>query len=245
MSAVTAAIIGANIRAARRAAGLTQAELGLRAGVSRVQIVRFEAGSSAPGLDEGVRIAAALKCPLDRLIRATAPASALQEIAIQLYHLGARDLVVADPQVPGSFRHPEEVLVLALSGDRPEPRVVEAMPFVLANGLFRASLVAAFSLLHDRRARTRVAWLADVALALGRLSTAPLTVLSELLLRSLARRAAQETAPDSLGHPAAGTVPPIWRRWNITYAGTMDDFARRTGELRAALGAAPDAGGAS
>ena len=41
--------------------------------------------------------------------------------------------------------------------------------------------------------------------------------------------------PDSLGHASDGKLPPIWRRWNITYAGTMQDFLRRSIEVHEAF----------
>lgn len=242
MTVITAATIGANIRTARRAAGLTQAALGTLANVARVQIVRMESGLVAPGLDEAVRLAAVLRCPLDWLTRSSATGSVLQEIAVQLYRLGVRDLVVADAQVPGSFRHPEEVLVLAVSGDRPEPRVIEAIPFVLASRPFHAPLVTAFARRYDFRARNRIAWLADVTIALGRFRTAPVTIHSEASLRLLVRRGVRNSAPDSLGHPSTGPVSPIWRRWSITYAGTINDFANRIGVLRALPGAVGEMG---
>jgi hypothetical protein len=152
-----------------------------------------------------------------------------------LYRLGIRDLVVSDSQVPGSFRHDEEVVVLAVSGDRPEPRVVEAIPFVLARRDFNGSLVAAFANLHDKRARGRLAWLSELTLLFSRSRPTPLTIESTpASIQSLIDQGVKAPEPDSLGHPRTGRAPPVWLRWNITYAGTVDDFVRRTNEVAAA-----------
>ncbi len=129
-------------------------------------------------------------------------------------------------------------MVIALSGERPEPRVVEAVPFLLARHKFRASLTAAFAKYHDKRVRTRLAWLSEITTALSRSSAMPLSVESETSLKSLIAQGVKGTDPDSLGHPATGKLSPIWHRWNITYAGTIDDFLRRTIEVYTAYQAA-------
>lgn len=49
------------LRAARRAAGLTQAELAERVGVDRVSIGRYEAGAVTPAADTYLRILAACR----------------------------------------------------------------------------------------------------------------------------------------------------------------------------------------
>ncbi len=229
-------LLGQHLAQARRAAGLTQTALAAEARINRVQIVRMEAGETIPRLDEALCLAGALKVPLEWLTAGRKfPRPDLKGIAVELHHLGIRDLEVSDAHVPGSFRHGEEVLVIALSGDRPEPRIVEAIPFLLARLRFRASLATAFAEYYDRRVRTRLAWLCDITLALSRLSTMPVSVESEANLKSLIKKGVKAAEPDSLGYPSSGKLPPIWRRWNITYAGTMDDFLRRTIEVHTAF----------
>src|ERR1700738_680936 len=118
MSDLNPKFLAANIKHARTFAGLTQAQLALAAKLHRIQIVRMEAGAAMPHLDEAVRIAAALKVPLEWLVaRRWLLRTDLQGIAIELYRLGIRDLEVATPHVPAALRLAEEVLVLALSGD--------------------------------------------------------------------------------------------------------------------------------
>lgn len=230
-------VIGMCIESARKSAGLTQAALAKFAKINRVQIVRMEAGLTIPRLDETVRLAEILKVPLSYFASTWRfPRPDLKGIAIELHHLGIKDLQVADPQVPGSFRHGEEVLAIAVSGDRPEPRVVEAIPFLLARlKLFRPALAAAFAEVHDKRAHTRLAWSCDITLALSRISTFPIPVRAEDELQSFIERTEKGSTPDSLGYPGTGRFPPIWRRWNITYAGTMDDFLRRSIECHNAF----------
>jgi transcriptional regulator with XRE-family HTH domain len=236
MATITSQSIGVNIKTRRKAMGLTQLALASAARIPRLQIVRMEAGLVVPRLDEAVRIAEVLKACLEWLIAGDySSRTGLRGIALELYQLGIRDLQVADPRVPGTFRHAEEVLVLAVSWDQPEPRVVEAIPYILARWKLRPSLIAGFANLHDPRARTRLAWLSDVTFALGRLSSAPLAIQTEGSLRALIRLGQKATEPDGLGHPSRGNVSPIWRRWNVTYAGTLQDFLRRTIEVDVAF----------
>jgi hypothetical protein len=126
------------------------------------------------------------------------------------------------------------VLVLAVRGDRPEPRMVEALPAVLARRKFRVPLVSAFADIHDPRVRGRLAWLSEVTLTLSRLASFPWPIGSETQLRDLRAAGIKSAEPDSLGHPGDGPRPPAWRRWNITYAGTIQNFLSRLAEVAAA-----------
>jgi hypothetical protein len=152
----------------------------------------------------------------------------LRGIDLELYHLGITDLRIADPHVPGAFRRPEQVLALALRGDRPDSRVVEAIPFVLAKQTLSVPLTLAFADIYDKRVRTRLAWLSDITLTLDRTGKLPIAIESEDQLSELIRRAKKPQRADDLGIPSTKKVHPIWSRWNITYAGQLDDFASRT-----------------
>ena len=228
---------GNRLESARKSAGLTQAALAQRSSLHRLQIVRMEAGVAVPRLDETLRLAESLKVPLEYLTDGRfTPTHDLRGIAVELYRLGIRDLVVANPRVPGVLRHPEETLVLVVSGDRPKPRLLEAIPFVLARRKFRASLVSTFAKIHDKRAITRLGWLSEITLALSNLATMPIAMYSEPSLNRIIHvgrtaKKAGMTAPDSLGHPGVGNLGPIWKRWNITYGGTIQDFLHRTIEV--------------
>jgi transcriptional regulator with XRE-family HTH domain len=61
--------IGEAIRAARRSAGLTQEEVGLRTGIERNNINRIEQGHASPRLDSLLLIADAIGVPLADLVR--------------------------------------------------------------------------------------------------------------------------------------------------------------------------------
>ncbi len=231
------------LKLARTSAGFTQSDLARRSSVSRTQIVKMEAGTYAPSFDEIVRLAEVLKIPLQRLLSGRRrPSATLPGIAFELDDLGLHDLEVSGAEVPGAFRHPEEVIVLALRGDRPEPRIVDAMPAILATIEFRVRLVHAFAGIYDPRVRTRLAWLSDVTLTLGRQSTFPVAVRTEAVLAKFVRTGKRAALPDSLGHPGEKRSPLLWRRWNITYAGDLENFSRRAQEVAAIRREAPGVG---
>ena len=61
--------LSTRIRAARIAAGLTQAALGEALGVSHTQIARWETGRAEPRIAALLKLAAALGVEVDSLIR--------------------------------------------------------------------------------------------------------------------------------------------------------------------------------
>lgn len=230
-----AQFFGTNLRSARQAAGLSQAWLAKAAKVPRLRVVRAETGHYILKLDEVIRLAEVLRVPLERLTTGRwRPGNSLREIAFELFHLGIRDLEVSAPNVPGSFRAAEQVVTSALKGDCPEPRVVDAIPFVLARHKLNVPLAVAFAELYDPRLRTRLAWLSDVTLTLHQLSTFTVEVKSEAQLREFVRAGVKSAQPDSLGHPREGKPPRLWARWNITYVGDLSDFLRRVKEVEIA-----------
>src|SRR5205823_1362520 len=68
---------------------------------------------------------------------------------------------------------PEEVVALAVAGEEPEVRIVEGMPAVLAWNRWSGTLLRAFAKATGLRTVYRLAWLADVALALDRIGGFP------------------------------------------------------------------------
>jgi transcriptional regulator with XRE-family HTH domain len=56
------------LRATREMRGLTQAELGARAGMAAASVSHFETGVRAPSLESLVRLADALEIPVDSLL---------------------------------------------------------------------------------------------------------------------------------------------------------------------------------
>ncbi len=228
-------LLGVYLRRARLAVGITQAALARAANIPRLRVVRAERGFYALTLDEALRLARVLKVPLERLTTGQwRPGLDLRGIAVELNRFGIGDLEVSGAQVPGAFRPVEQVVAAALRGDRPEPRVIEAIPSILARHKLDAPLTVAFADLYDVRVRTRLAWLSDVTLTLSRLSEFPVEVVSEAHLAALIRAGRRPAEPDGLGHPGEGKRPRLWERWNITYAGDLSDFIRRTHEVTAA-----------
>jgi transcriptional regulator with XRE-family HTH domain len=232
MNKNNAALFGTNLKKARISENLSQSGLARQSDVTRTKIVRIEAGGYIPRLDESCRLAAALKIPLQQLITGKkSPSVGLKGIAFELYQLGIRDYVVEGATAPGAFRRREQVVVLALKGDKPETRLVEAMPVLLATHTLCVGLALAFANVHDRRVRARLAWLSDVTLSLSRLSTFPFPLQTQEQLEKLTRAVRRPAESDNLGYPAKGLGSPLWRRWNITYNGTINRFLERAQEL--------------
>jgi transcriptional regulator with XRE-family HTH domain len=236
---------GATLLKARKELGLKQSQVAKLAGLSRLQIVRAERGRSLPRFDEAVRLAGALKLSLAELAYVRPrPSNHLRGIAVELYRMGLCDLEVAGAETPGSLRRAEEVVVLALRGDRPEPRVVEALPFVLARQRLRVSLLDAFVKLHDPRTGPRLGWLCEITLTLARRAGFPVELRDQRRLETLSKKWKRAEEPDGLGHPADSNLPPLWKRRNMTYAGKLEDFMARTVEAAAAFRAfGPDGEG--
>ncbi len=85
---------------------------------------------------------------------------------MQLVDLGLVDLWVRDPVVPGAFLASEEVITLAVSDSEPEPRIVEAIPAILAWTEISPVLLKAYGVSASPGVVRRLAWLADIALAI-------------------------------------------------------------------------------
>lgn len=237
MTAIRPRVFGINLRKERQLAGLTQAALSRQSGVNRIKILRMETGAYSPAWEEVLRLAQALRVPLQRFLNGdTQPSVGLKGIAFELYRLGIHDYLVDSAEVPGAFRRPEQVIADVLAGDCPEARLIDAMPLVLATQQLNAGLALAFADLHDRRVRARLAWLCRVTLAMGRMSVFPVPVRAPEELEKIAREVKKPAEPDDLGHPSSHRLPPLWLRWNITYGGTMTDFLARARDLAAGNG---------
>jgi hypothetical protein len=183
-----------------------------------------------------VRIAGALDVSLHRLVAgADRPGDGLHDVAIELRNLGLVDLWVEDPIVPGAFRRPEEVVARAVSGREPVPRVVEAIPAILAWNRLDPVLLRAYARTDGSRTVRRLAWLADVALAIDRRGRFPGGCRKEQLVRFARKVPAPPPGTeewDDLGRPMAG-VPksPVWKRWRIRYDTDLEQFERRVQDL--------------
>lgn len=232
--------IGSHLVAARLRRGLNQSELAARCGLSQAQISYFELDRRRPTLDQLLRIARSLDVSLETLIAgADRPGGELRDIAIELRDLGLIDLWVKDPVVPGAFRWPEEVIAQAVSGREPDPRIVEAIPALLVWNQINPLLLLAHGQATRPRVTRRLAWLADIALAIDRRGGFPGGCRKEPLGRftRAVRAPRPELVPwDDLGRPmTAPPKSPIWRRWRINYDADLARFeqrARNLAELR-------------
>jgi len=97
------------------------------------------------------------------------------------------------------------------------------------------SLMVFIQYAEDRRVATRLGWLCDITLALGKSSTIKIEIDQEIRLQAIVgemRKMLDRTsAPDSLGHPSEAKQPLLWRRWNINFSGTLDQFRERCEQL--------------
>jgi hypothetical protein len=170
----------------------------------------------------------------------TVPGEEVSEIALELQNLGVVDLLVPNAVVPGAFRPTEQVIALAVSGNQPVPRIIEAIPAVLAWNRWSPTVLRAYSYRRDLRAGIRLAWLADVALTIHRNDGfpggCPQRRELETFVRWWSKHPIQPVRADDLGRPGEGDVlPPVWKRWKITYAAPLSAFVERARHLHSLL----------
>jgi transcriptional regulator with XRE-family HTH domain len=234
-NAFEAGIIAQQLVLARRERGLTQAELASRCHLERQQITYFERGTRLPSLPKLLRIAQALDLPLQRFLSGSdRPESGVQGIAIELRRLGLVDLWVESPAVPGAFRRPEEVVVLSVAPQEPESRILEAVPALLAWNRWNGALLRGFAKSTAPRTLYRLAWLADVALALDRMGGFPDGCPGKDDLAAFVKRVEKPPGKrwDDVGKPAHEPITsPVWKRWRIHYAANLASFQQRAKAL--------------
>ena len=211
----------------------------------------FERGERKPTLEQLLRLAQALALPVQWFLTgATQPGGELKETAVELFHLGLVDLHVGERTVPGSFRPPELVVALAVCVPRPEPRLLAAIPALLAWNRWNPILLEGFGAdpwhgvpggpAPPGRSRVqRLAWLADVALTIHRSRGFPGGCPGEEDLCAFLRRVPDPDAIDDLGELTTEEPRlPAWKRWKITgRAGGLDHFYDRAAELLTLRGA--------
>jgi transcriptional regulator with XRE-family HTH domain len=228
--------LAASLSLARQEQGFSQTELAARCGLSQAQISYLEVGLRQPTLDQLLRIARALGTSVQKLLTgANRPGTDLKDLALELRSLGLVDLWIKSPIVPGAFRCPEETLSLAVSGSEPDPRILEAIPAVLAWNELAPVLLRAYGLLTRPHTTRRLAWLADVALAIDRRGGFPGGCRRDQLARFIKMISHPDRKPprwDSLGRPMAKTpASPIWKRWKICHDSDLDAFQQRANHL--------------
>jgi transcriptional regulator with XRE-family HTH domain len=226
--------LGIRILRARMERGLSQAELAERCALTQTQISYFEVGRRQPTLAQFFQISRALDVPLQRLLSGSdRPEGGLKGIASELRNLGIEDLWVQGASVPGAFRRPEEVITLALSDREPDPRIIEAIPALLAWNEINPILLRAYGIVT--KTTVRLAWLADVALAIERQKGFPGGCRKEPLerfLKAIFKLPRERADWDSLGKPMSHPpISPLWKRWKINYDASLDQFEARARHL--------------
>ena len=202
-----------------------------RCRLAQAQISYFESERRRPTLDQPLRIARALDVSIQKLIGGSdRPGTQFGDVAFELRHLGIADLWVEGALIPGAFRHAEEVIALSVSAPEPDPRLIEAIPAVLAWNEIDPVLLRAYGLTSGTRTVWRMAWLADLVLAIDRQGGFPGGCESVLLDRftRIIRPPGTARTWDSLGHPMASAAKsPLWKRWKINYDASLDEFKSR------------------
>jgi transcriptional regulator with XRE-family HTH domain len=222
-----------HLHRARNWRGLTQRQLAERCGLHPSILSRIESGKREASLHEVVRLAEALHLPLEWFVTGKElPGTALSDIAAELWHWGIVDLVVPQARVPGTYRPKEEVLVLAVGTERPEPRVIEALPAVLAWNRWRPGVLEAFARATHPKALTRLGWLTEITFLLDRTGGFPGGLIGADDLTGFLTKVDRPHEPDDLGQPG-GPAPDhrAWKYWRITYAVELSAFRERAERL--------------
>lgn len=138
------------------------------------------------------------------------------------------DLRVTGERVPSAHRPTEEVMALAVGTEAPEPRVIDALPALLAWNRWRPALLVAFAQAAHPRALTRLAWLADITLLIERTGGFPGGITGGEDLVNFLQRIERPHEDDHLGIP--GAVQPehrVWKYWRIDYPTDLQSFRDR------------------
>lgn len=227
---------GDKLSAARQGRGLTQAALARSTKIYQSVISDLESGKRQPTFVMLVKLATALKVPIQWFLTGSDyVGSEISDISIQLQFLGIVDLHVENEHVPGAFRTDEDVMAIAVSGNVPSPRIIEAMPAVLAWNMWKPALLLAFAKERDTRASIRLAWIADIVLTIHRNQEFPGDCKSTKSLEDYIG-IVSETKPitvDTMGLSAGDEpLPPVSRRWKIQYPSALEKFRERANRLQ-------------
>jgi hypothetical protein len=154
-------------------------------------------------------------------------------LAIELRSLGIVDLIVPEIRVPGAFRSSEEVVARAVGTNHPDPRVVEALPAVLAWNHWRVRWLDGLARVAHPRAVTRLAWLAEAVLTIERNEGFPGGLVSGDELTDFLNKVDRPDEADDLGHPGQPeAVHRVWKYWRIGYSADLTTFRDRAVHLR-------------
>lgn len=232
-----------HLQEARISRGLSQDQLAERCGLSQSDISRLERGLREVSLPEACRLGAALEVPLEWFVAGSVrPSGSLSDLTAELRHLGITDLIVPNARVPGAYRPAEEVAALAVGTERPDPRVIEGLPAVLAWNRWRPAVLEAFARATHPKALPRLGWLAEIVLFLDRTGGFPGGMVSGDDLTAFLGLVERPHEPDDLGQPGgSGPDHRIWKYWQIRYAIDLAAFRERAEQLASLTGRRNDA----
>jgi transcriptional regulator with XRE-family HTH domain len=218
---------------ARFLRGLSQQELAEKCGLDKAHISLFETGKRQPRLAQLAQLSRALQVPLQWFLTGSMkPGKEPEDIALELFNLGVVDLWVGNALVPGAFRPPEQVVALSVSGQRPESRLLWAIPTVLAWNRWNPILLEGYG--RESRVLQRLAWLSDIAITIHHDQGFPGGCPGEDDLAEFIRRQPLPQSPDDFGDPSPEQPRnPLWKRWKINYVGSgnIATFQQRASEL--------------
>lgn len=230
--------VGKHLARARRQKGLTQKGLADRCQLRQGEISAFESGRRHPTLAQLTELARSLDAPLQWFISGTLEPAAVTNAdwRCELRYWGVSDLPLEGAKVPGAFRPIEQLLTLILKGDQVARMLVESMPYLLATTPWRSRLMLAYAReTGDVRVRSRLGWLADITRSLHKAGHLPEAQSRRGALLTLTKKTTKGDKQDSLGSPAGDfdTLPVISNRWNMSFAGSVEQFKTRVEQLRA------------
>jgi transcriptional regulator with XRE-family HTH domain len=224
---------GSLLSAARHRQGLTQRQLAKATRIHQSAIADLESSKRVPSLALLLRIAGALKVPIQWFLTGSEYVGGeIADIAIQLQHLGIVDLHVTNERVPGAFRRDEEVIAISVSGNSPSARIIEAIPAVLAWNKWNPTLLRAHARVQGGFTAHRIGWLADIAITIHRNQGFPGGCPSLRRLESYVRRVQPPEGIDHLGFsPEPIALPPVSFRWKMHYPADLKVFRERAEHL--------------
>jgi transcriptional regulator with XRE-family HTH domain len=225
--------LGNHLAKARLWRGWSQQELAEKCALDKAHISLFENGKRRPSLVHLIRLAQALQVPLQWFLTGSVkPGKELKDIAFELFNLGVVDLWVGDAVVPGASRPSEQVVALSVGGSRPEPRLLWAIPAVLAWNRWNPTLLEGYGC--EGHVLQRLAWLADLAVTINHDRGFPGGCRGKEDLVEFIRRVPLPQGTDDFGDPSPEELSnPLWKRWKITYVGSgiIDSFRQRAIQL--------------
>jgi transcriptional regulator with XRE-family HTH domain len=235
--------VGKFLADARVSQGFTQEQLARAAGLRQSVISKMETGQRLPSLPQLMKLARILIVPVQWFLTGTTVAGdELRDISMQLRALGIADLEVTNERVPGSFRYDEQVMALALCGNAPPARIIEAMPTVMAWNVRSPLALEIFAKIWPGLLY-RLAWLADIAVTIhenqGFPGGCPALVNLEIFLNTAKREWAEQKPPPEEQQLGFGfdvpQRPPVSSRWKILYPAPLASFRERAERLNAML----------